>query len=194
METHSGLFRWLNSEESACNAGDAGDLGSNAESGKSLGRGHGHRLQYSCLENPGQRSLMGYSPWGRKASDTTKEIELACRHGNELIDSPLCSSSINTLAAGRVPRAPGFVTRAGPPCWFQLWAGPAGGRTFSPCSRFNLLARAARLQGARLGWAGGGGGPDQPERRSPLQLAGHQNPRKLLPCGASPPPVSFTLD
>ena len=142
----------------------------------------------------GQRSLMGYSPWGRRASDTTKETELACRHGNELIDSPLCSSSINTLAAGRVPRAPGFVTRAGPPCWLQLWAGPAGGRTFSPCSPFNLLARAARLQGAGLGWAGGGGGPDQPERRSPLQLAGHQNPRKLLPCGASPPPVSFTSD
>ena len=28
-------------------------------------------LQYSCLENPhGQRSLVGYSPWGRKELDT----------------------------------------------------------------------------------------------------------------------------
>ena len=30
-------------------------------------------LQYSCLENPhGQRCLAGYSPWGRKESDTTE--------------------------------------------------------------------------------------------------------------------------
>ena len=30
-------------------------------------RGHGNPLQYSCLENPhGQRSLAGYSPWGRR--------------------------------------------------------------------------------------------------------------------------------
>ena len=28
-------------------------------------------LQYSCLENPcGQRSLVGYSPWGCKELDT----------------------------------------------------------------------------------------------------------------------------
>jgi len=35
-------------------------------------------LQYSCLENPhGQRSLVGYSPWGRKESDTTEVIAQA---------------------------------------------------------------------------------------------------------------------
>ena len=29
--------------------------------------------QYSCLENPhGQRSLVGYSPWGLKDSDMTE--------------------------------------------------------------------------------------------------------------------------
>jgi len=32
----------------------------------------GMATQYSCLENPhGQRSLVGYSPWGCKESDTT---------------------------------------------------------------------------------------------------------------------------
>ena len=32
---------------------------------------HGIPLQYSGLENPrGQGSLVGYSPWGRKESDT----------------------------------------------------------------------------------------------------------------------------
>ena len=31
----------------------------------SPGGGHGNLLQYSCLKNPhGQRSLVGYSPWG----------------------------------------------------------------------------------------------------------------------------------
>ena len=33
----------------------------------SPGGGHGSPLQNSCLENPrGQRTLAGYSPWGRK--------------------------------------------------------------------------------------------------------------------------------
>ena len=37
--------------------------------------GHGNPLQYSCLENPhGQRSLMGYSPWGCKELDMTKQL------------------------------------------------------------------------------------------------------------------------
>ena len=51
-------------------------------SGKSLGEGNGKPLQYSCSENPeqeepgawtepGQRSLVGYSPWGRKESVMT---------------------------------------------------------------------------------------------------------------------------
>ena len=37
-----------NSKESACNAGD---LGSMAGIGRSLGGGNGNPLQYSCLEN-----------------------------------------------------------------------------------------------------------------------------------------------
>ena len=34
--------------------------------GRSPGEGHGNPLQYSCWENHGQKSLAGYSPWGRK--------------------------------------------------------------------------------------------------------------------------------
>ena len=57
-------------KESTCNAGD---LGSIPGLGRSPGGGHGNPLQYSCLENPyGQRSLMGYNPWGCKESDTTE--------------------------------------------------------------------------------------------------------------------------
>ena len=54
-------------KESACNAGD---LGSTPGLGRSLGGGYGNSLQYSCLEKLyGQRSLVDYSPWGRKESD-----------------------------------------------------------------------------------------------------------------------------
>ena len=54
----------------ACNVGD---LGSISGLGRSPGGGHGNPLQYSCLENPhGQRSLVGYSSWGCKRSDTTE--------------------------------------------------------------------------------------------------------------------------
>ena len=44
----------------------------------SPGGGHGNLLQYSCLENPhGQRSLAGYTPWGRKELDTTEQLSIA---------------------------------------------------------------------------------------------------------------------
>ena len=51
----------------------AGDVGSIPGSRRSPGGENGNPLQYSCLKNPyGQRNLMGYSPWGRKESDTTE--------------------------------------------------------------------------------------------------------------------------
>ena len=56
---------------SACNVGD---LGSIPGTGRSPGEGNGNPLQYSCLEKShGQRSLVGYSPWGRKESDMTEQ-------------------------------------------------------------------------------------------------------------------------
>ena len=51
-------------KESACNAGDPGLI---PRSGRSPGEGNDYPLQYSYLENPyGQRSLVVYSPWGRR--------------------------------------------------------------------------------------------------------------------------------
>ena len=62
-------------KESACNA-EA--LGSIPGLGRWPGGGHGNLLQYSCLENPhGQKSLAGYSPWGRQESDTTEQLSTA---------------------------------------------------------------------------------------------------------------------
>ena len=49
------------------------DLGSIPGLERSPGEGNGNPLQYSCRENPhGQRSLVGYSPWGQKESDMTE--------------------------------------------------------------------------------------------------------------------------
>ena len=57
-------------KESACSVGD---LVSISGLGRSPGEGHANPLQYSCLEKfYGHRSLVGYSPWGRKESDTTE--------------------------------------------------------------------------------------------------------------------------
>ena len=59
-------------KDSACNMED---LGSISGLGRSTGEGHGNPLPYSCLENPhGQRSLVGYCPWGNKESDTTEGL------------------------------------------------------------------------------------------------------------------------
>ena len=57
------------SKESACNVGDVDSV---PGLGRSPAEGHDNPLQYSCLENPhGQRSLVGYSLWSGKESDTT---------------------------------------------------------------------------------------------------------------------------
>ena len=54
-------------KESAYKAGDPGSI---AGLGRSPGEGNGYPLQCSCLENPyGQRGLVGYRPWGHKATE-----------------------------------------------------------------------------------------------------------------------------
>ena len=68
---------WFSSKESAWSEGATGDTGSIPGLGRSPGVEHGIPLQYSCLENPHeQRSLVGYSPWGCKESDTTEQVSM----------------------------------------------------------------------------------------------------------------------
>ena len=51
--------------------GDAGDVGSIAGLGRSPGVGSGNPTPvFLPGESQGQRSLVGYSPWGHKESDT----------------------------------------------------------------------------------------------------------------------------
>ena len=59
-------------KESACSMGDLGLI---PQLARSPGEGHGNPLQYSCLEHPrGQRSLVGYRPWGRKELGMTEQL------------------------------------------------------------------------------------------------------------------------
>ena len=59
--------------EGKASVSNAGDPGSIPGSRSSPGEGNGNPLQYSSLENPmDKRSLVGYSPWGRKESDMTE--------------------------------------------------------------------------------------------------------------------------
>ena len=56
---------------------NAQDLGLILGLGRCPRAGHGNPLQYSCLENPhGQRSLVGYSAWGHRESDTTEQLNI----------------------------------------------------------------------------------------------------------------------
>ena len=53
---------------------NAGDVGLIPGLGRSPAEGNGNPLQYSCLENPVERSLAGYSPWGHKELDMTERV------------------------------------------------------------------------------------------------------------------------
>ena len=54
---------------------NAGDMGSIPGSGRSPGEGNDNPLQCSCVENPiDKRSLVGFSLWGHKELDTTKQL------------------------------------------------------------------------------------------------------------------------
>ena len=67
---HSSFPGGGDGKASACNVRDPGSI---AGSGRSPGEGSGNPLQYSLLGKVhGWRSLVGYSPWGRKESDTTE--------------------------------------------------------------------------------------------------------------------------
>ena len=66
-----GLPWWLSGKESACNAGDLGLI---PGLGTSTGEGNGNLLQYYCLENNGQRSLVGYNPYGHKELDMPERL------------------------------------------------------------------------------------------------------------------------
>ena len=73
-----GLPWWLCSQDSACQCKRLRlDLGP----GRSHGEGNGNPLQYSCLENPTERSPAGYSPWVcKKVGHDSVTKQYTCMH------------------------------------------------------------------------------------------------------------------
>ena len=67
FKTNKGFPGGSEVKASACNAGD---LSSIPGLGRYSGEGNGNPSQYSH----GRRSLVGYSSWGRKESDTTERL------------------------------------------------------------------------------------------------------------------------
>ena len=56
---------------------NAGDLSWIPGSGRSPGEGNGNPLQYSCLENPiDKTSVVGCRPWGHKELGTNERLTL----------------------------------------------------------------------------------------------------------------------
>ena len=69
------IYCYIPCKESACNKGD---LGSIPGSGRSPEEGNWLPTPvFLPGEFHGQRSLVGYSPWGRKESDTTERLTLS---------------------------------------------------------------------------------------------------------------------
>ena len=70
------IIHWVgqSGKESACNAGDAEDLGSIPGLGRSIPWRRAWQPTPGFLPERfhGQRSLVGYSPWGHKELDTTE--------------------------------------------------------------------------------------------------------------------------
>ena len=83
---------------SVCNVGDPSSI---PGSGRSPGGWNGTPLQYSFLpgESHGQRSLVGYSLWGCKESDTTEQLYLLT-YTREGIGTPLQHSCLGNPRDG----------------------------------------------------------------------------------------------
>ena len=55
---------------------------------RSPGEGNGNPLQYFCLGNPGERSLVGYSLWGCKKSTKHTQSHTQSLHSSFQISFP----------------------------------------------------------------------------------------------------------
>ena len=74
LQTISG---WLNGKESACNAGDTGNIGSDPWFRKIPWRRGQPTPVFLPGESHGQKSLAGSSPWGHKELDTTEYTDFS---------------------------------------------------------------------------------------------------------------------
>ena len=75
IETLDEVINFPGSSDGKASVYNMGDPGLIPGLGRSPGKGNGNPLQDYCLEKShGQRSLVGYSPWGCKELDTTERL------------------------------------------------------------------------------------------------------------------------
>ena len=77
--TCHGLYLWLSSKESSCNAGDTSNTGSIPGLGRPLGKGIGNPLWYFCLRNP-----MDKGAWRATVHGVTSQTGLSMQAGHSL--------------------------------------------------------------------------------------------------------------
>ena len=86
---------WLSSKGSTCNAGAVGDMGSIPVSGRSPWRRAWQPTPvFLSGESHGQRSLAGYSPWGRKVWHQWSNL-VCTRDCTLLCNSVMCSLKVD---------------------------------------------------------------------------------------------------
>ena len=101
--------------EVKASASNAGDPASIPGSGRSPGKGNGHPLQYSCLENSRDRGAW-WAAWGCKELDTTEETSHALTSARLLIRSS--SHFLLTSPKGKSHRDPrGLARQRGRQTW-----------------------------------------------------------------------------
>ena len=94
------LALWLSGIESACSAGQVGDMGLIPGLGRSPGEGNGNPLQYSYQENPMDRGTWRAKVHGVAELDTTEELSVSITQTNSL--PPRRSYSLTVLVSLRL--------------------------------------------------------------------------------------------
>ena len=92
--------QWLSSKESACNAGDAGDVGLIPRLGRSPGGGHGNPFQYSGLENPMDCSPPGSSVHGVLQARILEWVAISFSRGSS---QPRNQTWVSCICRGNTP-------------------------------------------------------------------------------------------
>ena len=93
----------------------AGDLGSIPELGRFLREGYDNPLQgvgWRILpgESHGQRSLVGYSPWGRTESDTTEWLSTAIWYTLKVNRWTIMTKRLNPALISQIPSKTSCIT------------------------------------------------------------------------------------
>ena len=113
IETHCTIFPSDSvGQNPPANAGDAGDTGSIPGSGRFPWR-RKRRLALLFLpgESHGQRSLVGFHPWGLKESDSIEGLRRQA--GSEQPFRKPCPQALPSIRAKPVFQDPGFMCRKG---------------------------------------------------------------------------------